>query len=432
MEDKNKIIKNLFWQIWDKIVILILEFFVGIKIANYFGVKMYGVYSYSLSLVLFSRISYELINKRVVIKEYLTEEDNLVIELATFYKVLIGLAITLILYIYVQDLEIRKIVLVLAIIEVVRAYSFKYEVYSEINFNIKMYVIINNITKIIIYLLQYFLILLNKNIYTIILLSLFGEFFRVFLLVKILPNYGKKKLDRKIIVRKFKPLLEESFYFFIGYIYFIVFTQIDKIMLGYYISKEYVGIYNIAVQLTNVLAIFFVPIQNTLYPLLIKINQQSEKKYLELWQDYNTIITYLYLILTILSVFVVKYTFNYIFSNEYIESIKVYNILALMVFLKANTILRMIHINIYDLGKILLKLSFIGIVLNIILNYIFLLKFGMLGVAVASVITQLFVGNILYFFFKEGKIIFKIQYKSFNPFNLWILIKKYNKSKYFY
>lgn len=68
----NKIvINNLVWQILDKVILLILQFFVGVKIANYFGKEIYGTYSYALSIIIFSEIIYELINKRVVILYFL-------------------------------------------------------------------------------------------------------------------------------------------------------------------------------------------------------------------------------------------------------------------------------------------------------------------------------------------------------------------------
>lgn len=415
----KKIIESLFWQIWDKILLVILEFFVGVKIANSFGSRVYGIYSYCLSLVVISRIGYELINKRVIIKEYLNKQDDNIIEVATFIKVVIGILILLFLLLFFNDNEIKKMVLTLAFIEVIRIYSFKYEVYSEVELNVKPYVIINNISKIFIYITQFIFIRLYKGVDTILIILLIGELLRIILLIRFFPKYQKFKIFKNISLKKIEILFKESIYFFIGSVYFLIFTQTDKIMLGYYISKESVGVYNIAVQLTNVLGIILIPVQNILYPVLIKINKQNEEKYLEIWRKYNIILTYLYLVLVLLSIVIVRYTFKYVYSESYIEAIKIYNILAIMVFFKANSLLRIIHINIYNLGKLLLNLSILGIVLNIFLNIFFLKSLGVIGIAIASTLTQLIVGNIMYVFFKEGRIIFQIQIQSFNILNLW-------------
>ena len=38
----GKIIKNIGWLIFDRIFILVLQFFIGVKIANYYGSSSYG------------------------------------------------------------------------------------------------------------------------------------------------------------------------------------------------------------------------------------------------------------------------------------------------------------------------------------------------------------------------------------------------------
>lgn len=50
----NKILKNIGWLIFDKIFILVLQFLVGVKIANHYGSLEYGKYSYAMSIIAFS------------------------------------------------------------------------------------------------------------------------------------------------------------------------------------------------------------------------------------------------------------------------------------------------------------------------------------------------------------------------------------------
>lgn len=56
MSSGEKITKNIVWLIFDQVFILILQFAVGIKIANYYGAQLYGKYNYAISLVAFSSI----------------------------------------------------------------------------------------------------------------------------------------------------------------------------------------------------------------------------------------------------------------------------------------------------------------------------------------------------------------------------------------
>ena len=57
---------NIMWLIFDKIFILILQFVVGVKIANHFGSYQYGKYSYALSIIAFIPMLLELLNTRII------------------------------------------------------------------------------------------------------------------------------------------------------------------------------------------------------------------------------------------------------------------------------------------------------------------------------------------------------------------------------
>ena len=72
----GKIIKNIGWLIFDRIFILVLQFFIGVKIANYYGSSSYGIYSFAVSIVAFSAIFFEILNSRVIKKYYDEEKDR--------------------------------------------------------------------------------------------------------------------------------------------------------------------------------------------------------------------------------------------------------------------------------------------------------------------------------------------------------------------
>ena len=70
----SKIIKNIKWLFFDKVFILILQFFIGVKIANYYGSESFGMYNYAMSIVSFSAILFELLNDRVI-KKFFDESE---------------------------------------------------------------------------------------------------------------------------------------------------------------------------------------------------------------------------------------------------------------------------------------------------------------------------------------------------------------------
>lgn len=422
---KNTVLLNLFWQILDKVILLVLQFFVGIKIANYFGKEVYGVYSYALSLVIFSEIIYELFNKRIIILYFLKRKNIKILKIASYFKTILSVVFLITIIIskhFFEDINLYLILILLSFSIVFKNMTFFYEVYYEATLNSKPFVLIINSVKIVSYISQYITIIFSKDIMFIPLIMTIENVFKVIFLKIFFYVYHNKKIKIKKIKYRYLRIfiisvIKKSFYFWIGYIYFLVFTQIDKIMIGNMMDKSEVGIYSIAVQLTNVLAIIILPIQNTLYPVLLR--EKNKEVYIKKWQYFNTLITYFYLIITLLSFPVLKYSFSFVFSKEYSEAIYIYYLLSISVFLKANACLRMSYITLFNLGNLIVKLSITGIILNISLNYFFIKNFGIRGAAVATVITQFLTGNILYSLFKNGKIITKIQLNSLDIRNFW-------------
>lgn len=422
---KNTVLLNLFWQILDKVILLVLQFFVGVKIANYFGKEVYGVYSYALSLVIFSEIIYELFNKRIIILYFLKRKNIKILKIASYFKTILSVLFLITIIIskhFFEDINLYLILMLLSFSTIFKNMTFFYEIYYEATLNSKPFILIVNIIKIISYISQYIIIIFYKNIIFIPLIMIIENIIKViFLKIFFYQCYDPKNKIRKIKYKYLKVfiinIIKKSFYFWIGYIYFLVFTQIDKIMIGNMMDKSEVGIYSIAVQLTNVLAIIILPIQNTLYPVLLR--EKNKDIYIKKWQYFNTLITYFYLIITLLSFPVLKYSFSFVFSKEYSGAIYIYYLLSISVFLKANACLRMSYITLFNLGNLIVKLSIAGIILNIGLNYFFIKNLGIRGAAVATVITQFLTGNILYSLFKDGKIITKIQLNSLDIRNFW-------------
>ena len=116
---KNKIIfNNLIWQILDKVILLILQFLVGVRIANYFGKEIYGIYSYALSLIIFSEIIYELFNKRIIILYFLKRKNIKILKMASDFKIILSVIFTILIIIlrnFFEDINLYLLLIFLSI-----------------------------------------------------------------------------------------------------------------------------------------------------------------------------------------------------------------------------------------------------------------------------------------------------------------------------
>lgn len=425
----NKILKNISWLLFDKVFILILQFFIGVKVANYYGSESFGLYNYAVTIVSFSSILFEIFNGRVIKKFYTDNNFNYIVFNINFFRNIMAIGIfivTMIIGKLTVDNKLFYYTLILLCFDNILLTSTSgIENYFEYKLNSKNIVIINNLIKLISYMGQYIGILLNYSIIIVPITRCIGSIIRIIALKNFYKrSYLKdKKNKERINFNLVHKIVKESFYLWISYIAFLLYTQIDKLMLGNFLGNKEVGIYSIAVQLTSFLAILIVPIQTSLFPKMLELYRSDYNKYYNFFLKMNTIITQLYLFLCIISIFIVKKLFLYVFSSEYISAITIYGILTISIFFKANGALQTGHMTIKEITKKSCYKTFLGLFMNIILNCFLIKKYGVNGAAIATSITQCLVLFVFDFFIKEYKEQAIIQLKSFNPFYLKNILK---------
>lgn len=432
----KKLLFNILWLVFDKIFILLLQFFVGVKIANYYGATLFGQYSYAISLVAFSNIFFELINSRVLKKYYTKENFNILVFNTNFFKNSIAIILFFIPIIYKFFYKIDDtlfcLLLLLCLDNVLMTATSGIENFFEYKLEAKRIVISNNIVKIISYFLQYICMILNKGIIFIAIVRCIGSLIRVIILkYQYNSSYLGKlenksvKLDIKLIVK----IIDESKYLWFSFVSFLIYTQTDRLMINHYLGVEEVGVYTIGMQLSSILAILIGPIQNSLFPKFLELYRNDYQKYYNFYKLTNTIITQFYLIITLISIIVVKYTFKYVYSSQYDGAILIYSILAFSVFIKANGSLQTSHMTIKNITKKSFYKTLVSLILNIILNILLIPKYGINGAAIATLITQFIALFLIDFFIKEYQEQAIIQLKSLNLIYLIKEIKKYLKKE---
>lgn len=424
----NKILNNIGWLIFDKMLILILQFFVGVKIVNYYGSLNYGEYSYIMALVAFSSILFELINPRIPKKYYNEKNYNKIVYNITLFRNVIAIILfllALVSRIFIKmELNYYLMLVFLSLDNIFITSTLGIENYYEYKLESKKIVISNNVLKIIFYSLQYFGMLLNFSIIMIPIVRCIGSFIRMCMLkYSYKKTYGikeKKEIDLILI----KKIINESFFLWLSYVAVLVYLQLDKIMLGIMISSKVVGIYAIGVSLSQMLEIAIGPIQTSIYPKMLDLYNKDYKEYLKFYSKVNFIITQIYLWGIVVSIFIVIKLFKYVYTPEYNQAIYVYIILTITILMKANGSLQTVHLTIKKITQKIFIKTFLALIINIILNYIFIKKYGILGAAIATSITQILALFIFDFFIKEYREHAFIQLKSFDMFGMWKIFGK--------
>jgi len=182
-------------------------------------------------------------------------------------------------------------------------------------------------------------------------------------------------------------LLRSAFPLFISGIAITIYTRTDMIMLGFMRSAEEVGFYAVAYKVQFLLLGFYGIFVNTLYPVIARLlsdNKSNSKAKLILLTKYSFILGIVNFIIVF---FGANTIITLIFGNAYLFSILPLKILIwqiLFAYLNIVPALCLLSIQAreYSIG------TWIGAIINIILNLFLIPKFGISGAAFATAFSE--------------------------------------------
>ncbi len=270
--------------------------------------------------------------------------------------------------------------------------------------------LIAQISRLTILLILILLLISRSSNNDIILLWIFIGLSIVFLLVGVyylgyflfnnpFNNIKKQELTKKEKQELWKFIIPLTAIVLSG----VFFGYVDIVMLGHYISSEFIGFYQAAFNLISSATAILGFSSTALFPIFSRMRGEQLKKGFRKIKNITLVISFMALIFTIL---IAKTLINIVYGNAYIQSTIYLQYLSLLIISFPLIVLYQAH---YTYQKQTKKLSILLIVatgLNIILNYFFinlgLLWAGMngavLGACTATIISRYgYLGGLIIF-----------------------------------
>ena len=166
------------------------------------------------------------------------------------------------------------------------------------------------------------------------------------------------------------------------------FNKVDLLMLAFFLNPIAVGLYNVATRITNYMEVPMSGISQAIYPRLAQVGQ--ERGYLKVGALYERSVGYL-LALTIpivgLVFFFPEPIIQLVAGHQYLDAAPILSILVIAVLVKPWG--RLFGITLDAIGKPKLNFYFLltGLLLNIILNAVFIQLWGLKGAAFATLVS---------------------------------------------
>ena len=390
---KKQELLNIFWLLIDKGIRLLVGVIIGVYVARYLGPSDYGtlnlVKTFYFTLIPLTTMGLQ----QIVVKEILSKpKDQFNIIGSSIVLSLMGsfsafLLLNLIGAIFSDGDKIFRIMLFVAsfsyLAKPIQVISFVYEARLESKKNVislSLGVLVSSLFKAYLVLtgaklVDFVYSFLLDSIICLILLCLFAFKDRLFVQI----SYSLKQIGWLLI--KSWPLMIAGFSV-------IFYMQIDKIMLGYLMTSQDVGIYSAATQLSEVFYFLPVILTTTFFPSMTeKFNNSisSFEKYFKVLNKYYVL--FALIIIAIMLIFSRKIVLA-VFGIEYFLAAEVLSVHIIALIFVAMGVLGSRWILLHEAQKFIMYKSLIGAFVNILLNLILIPRLGIIGCAYATVISQ--------------------------------------------
>ncbi len=420
-----KYFKNTSWLFAEKVLRMAVGLFVGIWVARYLGPERFGLLSYAQSFVgLFATIA-TLGLDGIVIRELVKDESRRdeLIGTAFYLKLMGAFGVLVMLAIAVNftsnDSYANYLVFIVASATVFQSFNvvdmyFQSKVMSK-------YVVYTNIISLSVSSVFKIVLILNEA--PLIAFAWVILFDSVILACGFMYFYVKNNSTfhlRKLVFKKITAvgLLRDSWPLILSGIVISIYMKIDQVMIKEMLGSESVGLYSVAVKLSELW--YFIPLAmvGSLFPAIISAKKRGEGFYLIRLQKLYDLMVWMAIAIALPMTFFSDWIIELLFGNAYL---KAGSVLMIHIWTGVFVFLGLAfgkHLITENLTKKSFYRTLLGAVLNVALNYILIPLYGIQGAAIATLLGQ-FSANYLYDFFdKDLHQQLKMKTKSFFPVHI--------------
>jgi len=400
----SKAVRNFGWLFFERVIRLIVGFFVSVLVARYLGAESFGQLSYGLAYTAFFQAISNLGVDAIVVRDMAKNRSNAggilvsVIKLKLVSSLICVFSGTLVAFAFIEDSVITILIIILSILfsigNVVDLF-FQSQSASRLTViaRMKSY-IINIVIKLIVIFASL------KNIIIFMLIPLETLFASFFLFISLSKYDFKRKIklsyfDMKYILK----LLGESWPLAVSSVSIIVFMKIGIFLVGNKLGYKAVGIYSVGVNLAEMSYMFPTLLLTSFAPVIAKAKEKGEKDYKNEIKSFFRVM-YIGSVVCALCIGALGYAaIPYIYGSEYIQSKDVFIIHIFTLIPVALGCAQSAWLINERRTKIALYQALSGAVLTIFLSVIFIDKYGIIGAAIAILVAQVFQSLLVNFFF---------------------------------
>ncbi|WP_420322304.1 flippase [Flagellimonas sp.] len=383
----------------EKIVRLVVALSIGVWVTRYLGPVQFGILSYAQSFVgIFAALSSLGLSDIIVRELVKSQERKNVLLGSSFGLQTLGstaIMIILVISISINDNEAltNKIILILGLLTFVNSFAVITTYFNSI-VKSKFYAIPGLLGLAFSSLIKVFLILEGYPLIYFVYVLAFDVIFLTIGQIWFYRKLGHSISDWSFSWSVAKSLLKDAWPLILSGIIVSIYMKIDQVMIKEFMDNADVGYYSAAVRLSE--AWYFIPtiICSSLFPAIINAKIISREMYMARLQKLYNLMVLLGVVIIVPVLLLSEWVILLLYGEAYNQSAGVLNIHILgsvFVFLGVANQKWFVSENFQAYNIICLGL---GMITNVVLNIFLIPKYGIIGAAYATLISQ-FIASVL-------------------------------------
>ncbi len=388
-----KIVDNIGWLFFDKILRMGVGLLIGVWIARYLGPEQFGLLNFTAALIgLFGALAamgLQGIVVRDIVQNPACREDTL--GSAALLQLLGGAAaytllLATVFYLRPQDVLSQLVAAILGAVVLLKAFEVAgYWFESQVQSRYTVWV--QNAAFLIFAGIKAVLILTGASLISFVWAMLAEAFVVALAMTLTLNRFGPPLSSLRISYRRCCALLKAGWPLMLSSIAVMIYMKIDQIMIGQMLGNDAVGIYSAAARFSEIWYFIATAVAASVLPAILEAKKNNEAQYRQRLQALFDLMTWIAIIVALPVTFFATPLVTMLFGADYSEA---GGVLAIHVWATVFVFLGVAGGNWFlaeNQQLISLQRTALGAAVNVLLNIVLIPMLGVVGAAWATLIS---------------------------------------------
>ena len=424
---QSKVVTNAAWIIVCRIIQAVLNLVISMMTARYFGPSNYGLINYAAAVVAFFVPVMQLGLRSTLVQEYISkpDEEGLVLGTSTVLNILsaflciIGVAA----FVSITNNNEKETLIVCVLYSAVLLFQATemIQYWFQAKLLSKYTSLVSLSAYIVVSAYRIILLITEKSIYWFAVSNALDYLIISGCLFFLYKRLGTSRLSFSFDMAK--KLLSRSKYYIVSSMMVTVFGYIGSIALEFFMNTEAVGYYTAAITSAGMTSFVFNALIDSARPMILSYKQTNEIKYKESIIGLYAVVFYVSLVQGVVICVFADIIVKILYGSAYVAAVQPLRVAAWYMIFSYLGPVRNIWILAEQKQKYLWIINLFGAIVSIMLNFVLIPVMGVLGAAVAALITQIFTNVFMSYFIKPLRENNKLLIKGLNPRNIYNVLK---------